>query len=106
MNTELDMTVDDESWPNEHPVYCPVPWCAAHDLRGARCGDKDGDYVGIHVARIEYAKGEARRVERALQRRRDAGVADPELALAISRMLQDSIDMGTVKLGRKGRRRL
>lgn len=105
-HSDLDQTVDEMSWIVEHPVYCPVSWCTAHNLRRARCGDKDGDYEGIHVARIEYAKGEAKRVERAFKARRDAGISDPEFSLAFARTIQDGIDTGLLTFGRKGRRRL
>ena len=109
MDSDLDMTVDEESWIKEHPVYCPVPWCSAHDLRHARCGDKDGDYEGLHVARIEYAQGEGKRVKQQLSSLRRMGVADPEMSLALAHMLQQSIDLGLVPMKpgmKRGRRRL
>lgn len=55
IDSELDMTVHEDSWVKEHPVYCPVQWCRAHKLRSVRCGDRDGDYVGIHVARMPWS---------------------------------------------------
>lgn len=105
MNTELDQEVDEAGWIREHPVYCPVPWCSAHDLRRARCGDGDGPYEGLHVARIEYARGEAARDARQIGALRKLGVGDPELMYGFARMGQEAVDLGLVP-GRRGRRKL
>lgn len=100
---ELDMDLDDQGWVKTHPVYCPVPWCSAHNLRYARCGDKDGEYDGIHKARIAYAAKAGERQKRAVARFRRIGVEDPEGAVSIGRMMQDSVDMGFMA-GTPGRR--
>lgn len=105
-NYDLDMTVDEQSWLLEHPIYCPVPWCNAHNLRGVRCGDWAGDYEGIHVARIRAVPREARRVAQEVEILRRCGHADPELTLGLLRMQQDAVDSGSAKGGRKGRRNL
>lgn len=106
MDSELDMTVDEETWIEEHQVYCPVPWCCARTLRRSRCGDVNGPYEGLHVARIEYAKGEAKRVQRQLASLRKMGVKDPEMSLGFARLMQDGVDTGLLLHGRKGRRKL
>lgn len=111
MNTDLNMDVDEDGWLEEHAVYCPISWCTAHKLRRARCGDKDGDYVGIHVARLEYAKKEGKRMEQALRRRTEVLGLAPELAefsLSMDLLTQQAVDTGLVKIKgiRKGRRRL
>lgn len=109
MNSDLDMTVDEESWIKEHPVYCPVPWCSAHALRRARCGDVDGNYEGLHIARIEYARGEAARVKQQLRSIQKMGVKDPETMFGLLRIVQDAVDTGLVPLQkgmRRGRRKI
>ena len=106
MNYDLDMDVDDQGWPLEHPVYCPVPWCTAHTLRRARCGDDAGNYVGIHVARIEYAKSEPARVRRQVRSLEEMGMQQPELTYGLLRLHQDAVDTGLLPAGRKGRRKL
>jgi len=99
----MSLDVDDDTWVRQNPVYCPVPWCNAHKLRSSRCGDKDGDYEGIHVARIKAVPRSARTTERRVAAYRAAGVRDPELAVSLQRVLQDAIDAGVAR-GRKGRR--
>lgn len=103
MNYELDLTVHEDSWVLDHPIYCPIPWCSANKLRTARCGDKDGEYEGIHVARIAYIAQSARSDRRRIAFYRKLGVSNPELAAGMARALQDSIDLGMMK-GRRGRR--
>lgn len=99
------MDVSAQSWIREpgHHVYCPVPWCRANTLRTARCGDVDGDYEGIHVARIKYAPKFQKLEQRRLDFYKSLGFENPELTASLIRINQDSIDMGFVK-GRKGRR--
>lgn len=109
MDSDLDMTVDEESWIKEHPVYCPVSWCSAHNLRHARCGDVDGPYEGLHVARIQYARGESQRVKRQIANIRKMGVSNPELSFGMSQLFQEALDTGLVPLQKglkRGRRRL
>lgn len=98
------MEVDDQGWVKEHPVYCPVPWCAAHNLRFARCGDQDGDYEGIHVARIKYALGMRCREQRRVAALKRNGIEDPDVLLGLLRLNQDAIDMGMAP-GNPGKRR-
>jgi hypothetical protein len=105
LNADLDQTIDDVGWVKENPVYCPIPWCAAHKLRTARCGDADGDYWGLHVARIEYVKTAAANDKRLVRFFEKLGSRDPAFDAAIHRTIQDSIDMGLTQ-GRRGRRRL
>lgn len=105
LDSDLDMDVDEQIWIKEHQVYCPVPWCAAHNLRGARCGDVDGDYEGLHKARIKYAEGEAARVKAELNRLKRFGTEDPEQVLCMLHLMQSSVDLGLTP-GRKGRRKL
>lgn len=40
-------------------VPCATPWCNAfgsHDARWTPCGDKDGDYTGVHQNRVRRAQ--------------------------------------------------
>lgn len=73
----------------EHPIYCPVPWCKAHKLRTVGCGDAQGPYEGLHVARLQYVKQWAR-----LEQRRSK-ILGP-LVAAQGRVIQDGIDMGLI----------
>lgn len=102
---DLDMTVDESTWIRENPIYCPVPWCSAHKLRNVRCGDVDGDYEGIHVARILALPREGQRTAKEVEALREMGLEHPELALGILRMTQDAVDQGMLK-GHRGRRKL
>ena len=103
MNTDLDMTIDAYSWVKEHPVYCPVPWCNAHKMRDRRCGDVDGDYIGIHVARLRYVRTWNKGIARKMQLYRELGLRNPEMIVGHDIMIQDAIDAGLLK-GRRGRR--
>lgn len=106
LDFDLDMTVDEESWIKEHPVYCPAPWCNANKLRRARCGDVGGEYEGIHKCRIAYAASEAARVRKQLASLRRMGTREPENMLGMLRLMQDAVDTGLLPTGRRGRRRL
>jgi hypothetical protein len=97
---DLDMSVSARTWTRDHPIYCPVPWCNAHKLRVSLCGDADGEYEGIHVARIRYVARWAK-----LEAKRAKAYADLgcDHLTWRTRVQQDSIDMG-LERGRKGRR--
>ncbi len=105
VNYELRQDVDEQDWIRANPVYCPVPWCSAHVLRTARCGDMDGPYLGIHAARLDAVDAASRRTRADLHVLRQLGVQDAETSLALARWVQDSVDHGLLP-GRKGRRRL
>jgi len=95
----MDLPGDEEDWVQEHPVYCPVPWCSAHALRHARCGDTDGPYEGIHIGRIRRVRTAARRTQRRLVAWQAAGlsVEDAILVEGVTVMLQDAEDRGLVQ---------
>ena len=103
---ELDQEIDDHAFVTDTPVYCPVPWCNAHNLRFAACGDADGDYDGIHVARVRYVPRAAELVEQQLRSIEEGGQSreSAELTLSLLCLHQDSIDMGSIPKGRRGRR--
>lgn len=103
---DLDQELDEHSWLQDHPVYCPIPHCNAHNNRFARCGDADGDYVGIHKARLRYAKGEKKRVTASLHRLKQIGIENPGEILGLRKVIQDAIDCGFISTGKKGRRKL
>lgn len=99
----MSLPIDDDSWVRENPVYCPVPWCKAHKLRTARCGDADGDYDGIHVGRVRAVQAFMRSHQRRVSLYKEIGVGNPERAAWSDRVMQDAIDAGLTP-GRKGRR--
>lgn len=101
----LDQDVNEAEWIEAHPVYCPIPWCTANTLRRARCGDQDGPYEGIHVARMRYATGQAARDRSEVLRASTMGLSNPGLAVGLARLHQEAVDMHLVP-GRRGRRRL
>ncbi len=107
-NFDLDLDIDERDWVKANPVYCPVPWCTAHDLRHARCGDADGDYEGIHFARIAYVPKAVVLVERHIASLMNDGQTreKAELTYVLLLNFQDSVDSGLVPKGRRGRRQL
>ncbi len=105
MDCGLDQSIDEDRWVKENPVYCPVPWCNAHKMRRFRCGDAEGDFVGIHVARMAYVGRFTAIEKRRAKDFREGGVTNPELSAGMVRMLQDWVDVGLLP-GRKGRRKV
>lgn len=97
-NYGFDESVDNDHWVRDHPIYCPVPWCSANKLRTALCGDQDGPYEWIHAARVAYLPRAQRERARLVEK------YGKSAWLVVTR--QDSIDMGFMPKGRKGRRRL
>lgn len=103
---ELDFDVDDLGFVRDTPVYCPVPWCTAHENRFSPCGDEAGAYGAVHVGRLAEVGRAARREAREVERLRELGVADPEMTVGILRGLQDAVDLGFRPKGKRGRRNL
>jgi len=101
----MDLDTDEDGWVKDHPVYCPVTWCNAHKVRTLRCGDSDGDYEGIHIARIKYVKRFNAAHGRRVEELRAMGLEKPELLAGFERLRQDSVDFGFLP-GIKGKRRL
>lgn len=101
---ELETDIDRHEWLKNHPVYCPVSYCAAYRMRYAECGDKDGSYDGLHQARISYAKRFVQIEKERVAFLSKLGMKNPEFAAGMERARQDSIDMG-LSPGRRGRRR-
>lgn len=102
---ELDQEIDEWGFLRDHQVYCPVSWCSANKLSTDRCGDADGPYEGIHVARIEEVKRSSVRDTKAIRALQKMGMGDPELVLGLGKMIQRAVDSGLLK-GRRGRRKL
>lgn len=106
-NTDLDMSLNmsDDQWVKDNPVYCPVRWCSAYKQRFSRCGDEDGNYEGIHVARVKYVSRFALNYSRRVKQLRDLGMKEPERMVAHERIRQDAVDAGLAP-GKRGRRQL
>ena len=105
---ELDFEVDDQD--PQYAVPCPVPWCDARKVgrlfdsegRPVPCGAGGEPFVGLHVARIEYARtGAAKqhaRVVRRWQRATGLTLEAAESAVDFSRALQRSVDRGFAQI--------
>lgn len=100
---DLDFSVSPHFWVRDNPVYCPVKHCNAHTHRFVLCGDPEGEYTGIHFARIRYVPKWIRLERRRVSFYRSLGTGNPALAASMARTFQDAIDNGLVK-GRRGRR--
>lgn len=105
---ELDFEVDDQD--PQYAVPCPVPWCDARKIgdlfsgegRPVPCGADGEPFVGLHVARVEYARtGAAKQRARVVRRWQRATGLPPEAAesaVDLAHMLQRGVDRGLLHL--------